>query len=152
MKKTCFLQNNYKILAKAIYQAGSSSNLASTSCTHRCFVEFLFWPSRGFLWDWRWVLHRGRRVVWVSRVAAWGIMEQAGAIMLSSPLRPYLDLVLRTLNLLPLDVMLVQWPLCVRLAIFSLFKSWTIYALSRWVLLCASWSASWSFDYAFLVG
>ena len=40
--KTCFLQKNYKSLAKATYRASSSSNLASSSCTHRCFVEFLF--------------------------------------------------------------------------------------------------------------
>ena len=57
-----------------------------------------------------WVLHRDRRVVWVSRVAAWGITEQAGADLLCycRPLRPYLDLVLRELILLPLDVMLGQ--------------------------------------------
>ena len=41
-------------------------------------------------------------------MAACGIMEQAGAVMLSRPLRPYLDLVLRTLILLSLDVMLGQ--------------------------------------------
>ena len=40
--KTCFLQKNYKSLAKATYRASSSSNLASTSCTHCCFVELLF--------------------------------------------------------------------------------------------------------------
>ena len=59
---------------------------------------------------WWWVLLRDRRVVWVSRVAAWGITEQAGAVLLCycRPLRPYLDLVLRELKLLPLDVMLGQ--------------------------------------------
>ena len=41
-------------------------------------------------------------------MAAWGNMEQAGADYVCRPLRPYLDLVLRTLNLLPLDVMLGQ--------------------------------------------
>ena len=38
-----------------------------------------------------------------------GITEQAGiGLSYCRPLRPYLDLVLRTLNLLPLDVMLGQ--------------------------------------------
>ena len=50
-------------------------------------------------------------------------MEQAGAdLLFCRPLRPYLDLVLRTLTLLPLDVMLGQWPLVVLLAIFSLLR------------------------------
>ena len=39
--KTCFLQKNYKSLAKASSRASSSSNIVSTSCTHRCFVESL---------------------------------------------------------------------------------------------------------------
>ena len=36
-------------------------------------------PSRGLLRVQRWFLHRDRRVVWVSWVAAWGNTEQAGA-------------------------------------------------------------------------
>ena len=41
-------------------------------------------------------------------MVAWVIMEHASTVTLSRPLRPYLDLVLRTLNLLSLDVMLGQ--------------------------------------------
>ena len=42
-------------------------------------------------------------------MAAWGITEHIGAgYVICRPLRPYLDLVLRTLNLLPLDEMLGQ--------------------------------------------
>ena len=92
-RKTCFLQKNYKSLAKATYWASSSSNLASTSCTHVCFVEFLF-----FIADcsqrWIGVLRWHRLVVWVFQVAAWGGLG-AGWLWLvyGRPLRPYLILV-----------------------------------------------------------
>ena len=39
-------------------------------------------------------------------MAAWGNIEQVGADYVLRPLRPYLDLVLKTFNFLPLDEML----------------------------------------------
>ena len=37
-------------------------------------------------------------------------------------------------------------------AIYFSVKSWFIYALCRWVMLCASCSKSWSFDYVLVFG
>ena len=70
-----------------------------------------------------WFLHRDRRVVWVSQVAAWGNTEQAGADYVIVGLLGHIwILFLEHLIWLPLDVMLVQWPLFVSIAIFSLLR------------------------------
>ena len=91
--KTCFPQKNYKSLAKATYWASSSSNLASTSCTHVCFVEFFILHSRLF-----------SEMDLCSSVASTGGLGFPGGslgwvrsrlvlVVFGRPLRPYLILV-----------------------------------------------------------
>ena len=129
--KTCFLQKNYKSLAKATYRAlallilrvppvltvallNLCHSKQRTSTSLKVVSSSKSTSSLGFPGGslgrhgtcWRWVM------------------------LFVGLLGHYLDLVLRTFNLLPLVVMLGLWPLCETCYIFSA-KSWTIYA---WVV------------------